>query len=191
MFKLIAVTDRKNVARKLSEQLEVIARSRFKPYALILREKDLEASAYKQLAKELLPICTDKQIAFYVNTFWKAAVEMQVKNIHVPFAVFCSEDFQQNKQFFDSIGVSVHSVEEAVQAQSRGADFVVFGHVYATDCKKGLPPRGTELCRQICLSVSLPVFAIGGIDFSEQKTAELTDCGAAGACIMSAYMRMQ
>lgn len=191
MFKLLAVTDRKNAAADLARQVAVIARSGCKPAALILREKNLSETEYKQLAQELLPVCAGAEIVFYINTFWEAARELQLKNIHVPFAVFCSQRFQEQKQSFDSIGVSVHSLEEAKQAQALGADFVIFGHVYATDCKKGVPPRGTELLKQVCRQVSVPVFAIGGIDFSQQKLAELAECGAAGACIMSAYMRLQ
>lgn len=191
MFRLVAVTDRRNAAADLATQIEIMAHSSWKPAAVILREKNLTEAEYKQLAQELLPLCADEQIEFYVNTFWKTALELQLKNIHIPFTVFCSQPFQEQKQSFDSIGVSVHSLEEARHVQKMGADFVVFGHVYATDCKKGVPPRGLEQLRQLCHDISLPVLAIGGIDFSQQKLTELAECGAAGACIMSGYMKMQ
>lgn len=43
------------------------------------------------------------------------------------------------------LGTSVHSLEEAREAQTLGADYLTAGHIYATDCKRGLPPRGTGL----------------------------------------------
>ena len=58
---------------------------------------------------------------------------------------------------FTTIGVSVHAANEALEAQSLGATYLTAGHIYATDCKKGLPPRGTAFLREICQTVSIPV----------------------------------
>lgn len=61
------------------------------------------------------------------------------------------------------------------------------GPHFPTDCKKGLPPRGLELLREVCAAVSVPVFAIGGI--SAENIAAVKEAGAAGACVMSGFMR--
>lgn len=45
---------------------------------------------------------------------------------------------------FETVGVSVHSADEAVLAEKMGATYVTAGHIFATDCKKGLEPRGIE-----------------------------------------------
>ncbi|MDK2599153.1 thiamine phosphate synthase [Bacillus stercoris] len=60
------------------------------------------------------------------------------------------------------IGRSVHSLEEAVQAEKEDADYVLFGHVFETDCKKGLEGRGVSLLSDIKQRISIPVIAIGG-----------------------------
>ena len=84
------------------------------------------------------------------------------------------------------IGVSCHSVEDAVAAEERGCTYITAGHVFDTDCKKGLPGRGLEFLQKVCKSVSIPVYAIGGIG-SENINA-VRAAGAAGACVMSGTM---
>ena len=75
------------------------------------------------------------------------------------------------------------------KAQELGASYVTAGHIYATDCKKGLQPRGLDFLRQVCAAVDLPVYAIGGIKFDETQWMSLKECGAAGGCIMSGMMK--
>ena len=83
--------------------------------------------------------------------------------------------------------VSVHTVEEAINAERLGADGLIAGHIFVTDCKKGLAPRGLDFLKEVCDAVSIPVFAIGGIDDSNSDIVRLA--GAQGECRMSWYMR--
>jgi len=87
------------------------------------------------------------------------------------------------------IGASVHSVVEAGDAQALGADYLIAGHIFATDCKAGVPPRGLAFLRQVCQAVSVPVFAIGGI--TADKVPAIRAAGAKGCCIMSEAMTTQ
>ena len=64
------------------------------------------------------------------------------------------------------------------------------GHIYATDCKKGLPARGTGFLRAVCEAADIPVYGIGGIHLDEAQIKEVLGCGAAGGCIMSGMMRV-
>lgn len=84
--------------------------------------------------------------------------------------------------------MSVHSVEQAVRAQQLGADFLIAGHIFPTDCKPGLPPRGLEFLGQVCRAVTIPVYAIGGI--TPENAPLAVKAGAAGVCIMSGAMKM-
>ena len=65
---------------------------------------------------------------------------------------------------------------------------MIAGHIYATDCKKGLPPRGLEFLEEICRSVSLPVYAIGGIRLDRKQIEKTLAAGARGVCVMSGAM---
>ena len=89
-------------------------------------------------------------------------------------------------QLFDQIGASVHSVEEATEAVTLGATYLIAGHIFSTDSKKGVPPRGLSFLKQVCDAVSIPVFAIGGITRNDVNAIKAT--GAKGVCIMSEAM---
>ena len=84
------------------------------------------------------------------------------------------------------MGTSVHSPEEAALAEKLGASYVTAGHIFATDCKKGVPPRGLDFLENVCKSVKIPVYAIGGITRSNMHLA--LEKGAAGVCVMSGLM---
>lgn len=86
-------------------------------------------------------------------------------------------------------GASCHSAEDALCAYKLGCDYVTAGHVYITDCKKGLAPRGIDFLKKMCDSVPIPVYGIGGIDLESDKIDEVKQAGAKGACIMSGYMK--
>ena len=76
------------------------------------------------------------------------------------------------------VGRSVHSLEAAQQAESEGADFVIFGPVWESSSHPGLPPAGIAALARIALAVKIPVLAIGGV--TRERIAECHDAGAAG-----------
>jgi thiamine-phosphate pyrophosphorylase len=84
---------------------------------------------------------------------------------------------------FALLGVSTHSVEQIQEACEIGASYVFYGHVFQTDCKKGVPPRGLELLQRMCAQADVPVYAIGGI--TPENAMQAVDAGAAGVCVMS------
>lgn len=67
-----------------------------------------------------------------------------------------------------------------------GATYITAGHIFATDCKKGVPPRGLDFLSSVCSFVNIPVYAIGGI--SPVNAQKAIDAGAEGVCIMSGLM---
>ncbi|KAF1680184.1 thiazole tautomerase TenI [Bacillus mexicanus] len=81
------------------------------------------------------------------------------------------------------IGRSVHSLEEALRAEKEDADYVLFGHVFKTDCKKGLEGRGVSLLSDIKQQISIPVIAIGGM--TPDRLRDVKQAGADGIAVMS------
>ena len=69
---------------------------------------------------------------------------------------------------------------------SLGADYLTAGHIFPTDCKKGLAPRGIDFLQNICQTVQVPVFGIGGIH--PGNIEQVLDAGASGVCMMSEMM---
>ena len=102
-------------------------------------------------------------------------------------ATTSSGSFRGKYPHIKRIGTSIHSVEDAVFAESHGADYITAGHIFTTDCKKGLPGRGVDWLKSICNAVSIPVYAIGGI--SDANVSLLSDGNIAGYCMMSASMK--
>ena len=96
----------------------------------------------------------------------------------------------EEKKKFTKIGISIHSVEEAKEAEQLGASYLTAGHIYATDCKRGLPPRGLGFLKEVCREVSIPVYGIGGIKFDEEQWNDMKKCGAVGGCVMSGMMEI-
>ena len=88
------------------------------------------------------------------------------------------------------LGSSIHSVSEAQEAQRLGADYLTAGHIYATDCKAGVPPRGLDFLEEVCRSVQIPVYGIGGVRIGSGQLDEMMARGAAGACVMSGMMQL-
>jgi thiazole tautomerase (transcriptional regulator TenI) len=81
------------------------------------------------------------------------------------------------------IGRSVHSLEEAREAEDQGANFLVYGHIFSTESKPGLQPKGLTALNQLVSGVAIPVIAIGGI--KPNQAAQVLDAGAAGIAVMS------
>ena len=73
-----------------------------------------------------------------------------------------------------------------MEAQALGCTYITAGHVFETDCKKGLPGRGLQFLRKVCEVVEIPVYGIGGIN--EDNIAMVRETGAKGACLMSSLM---
>ena len=163
-----------------------------KPDVLLVREKQLSQSQYLQLfASVWKKVKTydqkkeGKAALLIPHTFLEAAWQTGCGWLHLPLPVF--EKYQeQNILSSLQVGTSVHSVEEAREAQKRGAAYILAGHIFSTQCKQGVSPRGLEFLEQVCASVTIPVYAIGGIHRDNLPLIQRTK--AAGVCQMSEYM---
>ena len=189
MFKKIAVTDAACCPRPLLQQLERLSCCQIPPDAVMLRAKNLSAAEYEVLARQALRIFHNTPTEIFLHGHWQLAQQLGVTRLHLPLKNLLALP-PSYRSFFSDISVSVHSLEEARQAAECGATQLVAGHIYATSCKPGLPPRGLSFLRQICRSSPVPVYAIGGVGLNAAQWQDLRECGAAGACIMSAYMQI-
>ena len=186
-FKIIAVSNRKLCNRPFLEQIERVCK--IHPEAVILREKDLTEEEYGTLAKEVMNICSRYQVSCILHNFWKTALELGCTSVHLPLPIL-QKITDEEKKKFTKIGISIHSVEEAKEAEQLGASYLTAGHIYETGCKPDLPPRGLNFLKEVCQVVDIPVYAIGGIRLEKQQIAEIQKAGARGACIMSELMKI-
>ena len=185
----VAVTNRRLCESSLGEQIARLANEKVhRPDLLILREKDLPETEYEALAREVLSLCEDLNLRCILHTYVETARRLRVDGIHLPFSLW--RKHLEELSDFSFLGVSVHSVEEARFAQEHGVSYLTAGHIFATDCKKGAPPRGLNFLKEVCESVYVPVYAIGGI--TPQRIPEIVQgCPSiAGVCMMSYYMKL-
>lgn len=189
---VIAVTNRRLSQRPFLEQIKRVCQLR--PEAVILREKDLSETEYAKLAEEVYNITTSYDVRLIIHTYINVARELGINTVHMSL----HNMREYRKEFIDNVnkinniktGCSIHSVEEAVEARNMGASYITAGHVYATDCKKGLAPRGLDFLKNVCDSVDIPVYAIGGINIDDGRRKEVKKYGAGGSCIMSGMMKV-
>ena len=184
MSDLICITNRKLCSNNFSDQIEMIASAH--PKAIVLREKDLSEKEYEQLARQVMQICQKHGTQCILHSFSNVATTLGATAVHMPLPLL-QKMTPQEKSHFQIIGASCHSLEEAKEAQDLGCTYITAGHIFLTDCKKGLPGRGLPFLEEICKTVRIPVYAIGGI--SSQNMESVRKTGAAGACIMSGLLR--
>ena len=186
MFKLLCVTNRALCREPFLDRIEAVAASGID--GIILREKEMTAQEYETLASDVMRICRAHGVQCILHSFVDSAISLHAEAIHLPLPVLRTLTDAQKAQF-RIIGASCHSVEDAKEAQRLGCTYLTFGHVFATDCKKGVPPRGIDCLKDVCRAVSVPVFAIGGI--SDARLGALQQAGAQGACLMSSLMQCE
>ena len=183
MCELLCVTNRKLCRENFLVRIEKIAAA--KPKAIILREKDLPEQAYKKLAEEVQAICRKENVLCILHGFVTAAKALNGSALHLPMQTL-RKISPADRAIFSVLGASCHSLEEAAEAWRLGCTYITAGHIFDTDCKKGLPGRGAAFLKKVCGSIPIPVYAIGGIN--RDKISEVRQAGAAGVCIMSGAM---
>nr|WP_304149094.1 thiamine phosphate synthase [Mitsuokella multacida] len=156
------------------------------PAAIVLREKDMEEGDYEALAREVQSICHRHHVPFIVHTFAGVAARLGADGLHLPLPVL-REWSGRRAALPETLGTSCHSLADVCEAERLGCSYLIAGHIYATTCKPGLPPRGLAFLREVTAAAELPVYAIGGITPARLK--EVLEAGAAGGCAMSSLMQ--
>lgn len=180
----IAVTNRKlcNSQEDFLQRIAILSEELETGDFILLREKDLPQKEYWQLAEQCLVICQKSKANLVFHTHLPPSIAIENSYLHTANQSMKKKIFPQIR----SLSTSVHSIEEALLAEKLGADFLIAGHIFPTDCKKGLPPRGLEFLRSVYGAVTIPVYAIGGI--TAERIPEVLVQGAAGICVMSELM---
>lgn len=183
MSNIICITNRALCKEDFWNRITKIIK--IQPHAIILREKDLEEAEYEKMAEKFLQCCTQNDTLGILHTYYKTAQKLGCKAVHVPLPIL-REMSAEERSFFTVLGTSCHAVEEAKEAESLGCSYIIAGHIYETDCKKGVRPRGLQFLSEVVHAVSCPVWAIGGITHERIKEVQIE--GAAGGCMMSGLM---
>ena len=182
----------KQIKKIFSAYEKKIILKNFEIVALTLREKDLDKNEYLNLVKKIYPICKKYGIDLILHQNYDLNLDEKynIEGIHLSYEIFKSLNKNIREKLikkYKRIGVSIHSLEEAKDVENLGATYVVAGHIFETDCKKGLEPRGLNFIKELSSILTIPIFAIGGIN--EENSNLVLNSGAFGVCMMSSLMR--
>ena len=200
-IKLNIITNRKlceneNLERQIEKifsayEKKIILKN-FEIVTLTLREKDLGKNEYLNLVEKIYPICKRYRIDLILHQNYDLNLDKKYKigGFHLSYEIFKSLNKNIREKLikkYKRIGVSIHSLEEAKDVENLGATYVVAGHIFETDCKKDLKPRGLIFIKQLSSTLTIPIFAIGGIN--QENSNLVIKSGAFSVCMMSSMMK--
>lgn len=151
---------------------------------LQLREKNLDDKHFLEEAVELQKLCKQYKVPFIVNDNVDIALKMNADGVHVGQSDMQAADVRAKLGPDKIIGVSAQTVEQAVLAQQRGADYLGVGAVFPTGSKADADDVSFETLKAICEAVTIPVVAIGGI--TQENLEQLKGSGICGIAVISA-----
>lgn len=149
-----------------------------------LREKNISREIYKEDALRIKAMCSEYKVPFVINDDVEAALEFDVDGVHIG-----QEDkgvLKARAMLGDDkiIGVSVSTLQEAIQAEEEGADYLGVGAVFSTGSKDDAESVSLEGLAEICKNVNIPVVAIGGVN--SKNASKVKSTGAHGIAVISA-----
>jgi len=182
-FILYAVTDRRWLnGRELKDDVRKSLEGGVT--FLQLREKSLDEKAFLEEAKQLKKVCAEYKVPFVINDNVDIAYKIDADGVHIGQDDMQVKDVRMKLGKDKIIGVSAHTVEEAVLAEKEGADYLGVGAVFQTKSKKNVKAMPYDTLKAICEAVSIPVVAIGGIE--RENVEMLSGSGVCGIAVISA-----
>ncbi|WP_304507780.1 thiamine phosphate synthase [Anaerotignum sp.] len=180
---LYAVTDRMWLSgRKLADDVEkaLLGGATF----VQLREKDASFDMFVEQAKEVREVCKKYGVPFVINDNIEVALAVDADGVHVGQSDMEAGRVREKLGENKIIGVSTRTVEEALLAQEKGADYLGVGAMFQTSTKLDAADVSFDELKEICEAVHIPVVAIGGISNKNVESLEGTNID--GVAVVSA-----
>lgn len=183
---LYLVTDRRLCGEgRIVDRVEAALRGGVS--AVQLREKDLDGRPLLELAAALLPICRRFGAPLLINGRIDIALAADADGVHLPEDSFSPAEARTLLGAEKIVGVSSHRPEDVAAAAEAGADYAVFGPIFATPAKAAYgAPQGLEQLRRAVAAANIPVVAIGGI--TPERAPAVLATGVAGIAAIAALL---
>lgn len=158
--------------------------------AIQLRERDLSSREIVTLAREVQAVAASCRPQILVNDRIDIALALEGVGVHLRSDSLPLPVARQLMGPRRLLGISVHAVDEAVQAESQGADYIVLGPIYETPSKQAFgPPLGIHTLEKACRLVRIPIMGIGGV--TAVRAREMRGAGAFGAAVIAAILNAE
>ena len=181
-YPLYLVTDEKACKGKdFYESVEASIRGGVK--IVQLREKNMDTRDFFKRALKLKEICHKHGVDFVINDRLDIAIAVDADGVHLGQSDMPIEKAKEILGHKKIIGISAKNMEEALEAQKYGADYIGVGAIFATDTKKDSGLIDLETLKEMTDQINIPVLAIGGIGLG--KLGYLKDTGIDGICVIS------
>ena len=182
------ITDRRTLPSEAAF-LAVIARNLAAGVDWIqIREKDFPARDLLSLVRNVKNLPNPAGTRILVNSRADVALAAGADGVHLPADSFASNILRKIVPVGFSIGVSCHTIDEIRLAEAEGADYVLFGPIFAPISKNSdLSPHGLERLAEAARAVSIPVIALGGI--TSDNADQCVSAGAKGIAGISLFQR--
>lgn len=184
--RLLVVTDRHQTkGRPLVPLLQRVLTAGIS--TIQLRERDLSARELMALVHEVQAVMVSRRSQLLINDRIDVALAMEGVGVHLRSDSLSPSVARRLLGPQRLMGISVHSVEEAVQAESQGADYIVLGPIYETPSKQMFgPPLGIQTLEKACRLVRIPIIGIGGV--TAARAREMRRAGAFGVAVITAIL---
>jgi thiamine-phosphate pyrophosphorylase len=185
---LYAVTDRawlngSNLAEKVEQAIRGGATF------VQLREKDISDEEFLTIAREVKVVTDRYMVPYVINDNVNVAIKVNADGVHLGQGDEQIRTARVRLGPNKIIGISAHTVEEALLAQENGADYIGVGAIFNTTTKPDANTVSMETLKKICSAVAIPVVAIGGI--TKHNILELSGTGVDGVAVVSALFAQQ
>lgn len=151
-----------------------------------LRERNLHSRGIYALAKKIKEAIDCTSARLLINDRVDIAIAIGADGVHLGQKGIPVDTVRRMVGHGMVIGVSTHSLEEALKAEAEGADYILFSPVFSTRCKPGAIPKGVGALLEVRSKVGIPVVPLGGINSS--TLPELARRGITNAAVMSAIL---
>ncbi|KJU81275.1 thiamine-phosphate pyrophosphorylase, partial [Candidatus Magnetobacterium bavaricum] len=153
---------------------------------LQLRDKDASRLQLFKTARLLKALTRSNDAVLIINDYPDIALAVDADGVHLgqgDLPIGQVRGLMGDK----IIGVSTHTLEEAIEAQRAGADYIGFGPIFATQTKDAGPPKGVDALKELLQHITIPVVAIGGI--KEENLADVLEAGASAVAVASGILK--
>ena len=152
-----------------------------------LRERDLSARELVRLAREVQAVTASRRSQLLINDRIDVALALEGVGVHLRSNSLPVSVARKLLGAQRLLGISVHAVEEVMEAEAQGADYIILGPIYETPSKQMFgPPLGIHTLEKACRLVRIPIIGIGGV--TAARAREMRRAGAFGVAVITAIL---